>query len=47
MDSPKRRFVAEPWNWRTIAPWIVPPVVIPGVFILMFTVYVIYQALTT
>jgi hypothetical protein len=45
MDHPKRTIGADPWSWQTLATWFVPPVVIPGVLIIAFVAYLIFQAL--
>lgn len=43
MSEPTPKLVAERWTWRTVTPWIVPPLVIPIVLVLLAAGYVIYQ----
>ncbi len=43
MNDPANRIVAEKWTWRTLAPWIVPPLIVPIVLVLLAAGYVLYQ----
>jgi hypothetical protein len=44
MNDPAHRIVAEKWSWRTLSPWIVPPLVVPIMLALLVAGYVIFQA---
>jgi hypothetical protein len=37
--APKDRFVAERWSWRSIAPWMVPPVLV-SILLVGYVVFV-------
>jgi hypothetical protein len=43
MDHSKHGVIADKLSWRTLSPWIVPPLVIPIVLILLVAGYVLYQ----
>jgi hypothetical protein len=44
MNQFNRGFVAEKWNWRTLASWFVPPLVVPIMLIVLLAGYVISHA---
>jgi hypothetical protein len=44
MNDSAPRIVAEKWSWRTLAPWIVLPLVVPIVLVLLAAGYVLYQS---
>lgn len=43
MNYQGHRVVADRWGWRTLAPWVVPMLLVPVLLILSVTVYVFYQ----
>jgi hypothetical protein len=43
-DAPKHRFVAEHWSWRSISPWMVPPLLVPILLALLLVGYVVFVA---